>query len=355
MGSYEYTPAGAVASLNLSTGSNQSIAVKNVYKIPLAVYVVDSQGSPVTGVSVTFTAPSTGPSGTFAPARTFATVLTNSGGLATAPAFTANTQSGSYNVTAKAAGLPGSISFALKNLGIPTLLYPIGNVINATTPTYSWTPINGATQYRHEIRDGGFTAIYSKIIPASACGATTCQNTATTLLNYYGSYFWRVQAMVNGVWQPYSEFKSFKVIFSPKAGLWKGPGLDFYVDPQQTRITNFSIYISVTGCGSYKITYRLTIPIVNQITYSTFSFWGAFYGDGTVSKTTQASGTLGLNYYHIKGCGYLKGGPFSWNASWKNATQPTAVIQETLTPILVEPLSGLSNDDGSYTVERVGP
>jgi hypothetical protein len=80
------------------------------------VYVVDSLGSPVSGVNVTFNAPASGASGTFASTGTStATVSTNSEGLATSPVFTANSQLGTYNVTATAAGLGGLLSFGLTN------------------------------------------------------------------------------------------------------------------------------------------------------------------------------------------------------------------------------------------------
>ncbi len=55
----------------------------------------------------------------------------------------------------------------------------------------------------------------------------------------------------------------------------------------------------------------------------------------------------------IQGCGYIPDRDYGWTAVWKNATQPTAVIDKALTPILVEPLSSIPTDDGSYTVERV--
>jgi len=52
------------------------------------------------GVTVTFTGPSSGARGTFAGGTTTATATTNSSGVATAPTFTANGTTGTYTVTA---------------------------------------------------------------------------------------------------------------------------------------------------------------------------------------------------------------------------------------------------------------
>jgi len=65
---------------------------------------------------VTFTAPSSGPSGTFAGNLTSVTVLTNAGGVAVAPTFTANGEAGSYVVTASLSGGVSPVTFELTNL-----------------------------------------------------------------------------------------------------------------------------------------------------------------------------------------------------------------------------------------------
>ncbi|HLO31188.1 MAG TPA: choice-of-anchor Q domain-containing protein, partial [Anaerolineales bacterium] len=111
IGAYEYTAASAASSFGIASGSNQHSGPSLPFQLPLAVYVLDTSGNPVSEVNVTFTAPDSGPGGTFAKSGTnIATVLTDSGGMAVA-AFTANSQRGSYNVTATVAGLPGSVSF----------------------------------------------------------------------------------------------------------------------------------------------------------------------------------------------------------------------------------------------------
>jgi adhesin/invasin len=54
-------------------------------------------GNPVAGVKVSFTAPASGPGGSFAGKAT-ATVITDANGVATAPGFTADNQAGTFTV-----------------------------------------------------------------------------------------------------------------------------------------------------------------------------------------------------------------------------------------------------------------
>ena len=93
----------------------QSAAVTTAFAVPLAVDVRDAAGHLVQGVSVTFTAPGSGSSGSFG-GNASATAVTNATGRATAPALTANTIAGSYLVAAQAAGGTNpSTSFSLTN------------------------------------------------------------------------------------------------------------------------------------------------------------------------------------------------------------------------------------------------
>ena len=80
--------------LAASAGTPQSAGVNTAFGTALAVSVSESCASctsAVAGVPVTFSAPGTGPSGTFAASATVtATVASNASGVATAPTFTAN-------------------------------------------------------------------------------------------------------------------------------------------------------------------------------------------------------------------------------------------------------------------------
>src|SRR5262249_55471041 len=103
--------ADSPASITATLGTPQSTVIGTAFNTPLQAQVLDQFGNPVAGASVTFTAPATGPSGTFVGSNT---VLTDANGLATAPDPVANTTAGDFTVTAAVAGA-GSTSFALTN------------------------------------------------------------------------------------------------------------------------------------------------------------------------------------------------------------------------------------------------
>jgi hypothetical protein len=101
-------------SINVVSGSTpQSATVGTQFAIPLAAKVSES-GNPIGGVTVTWAAPGTEPTGSFAGPAT--AVTDNTTGIATPPAFTAsNTAGGPYTVSATAAGYAGSADYSLTN------------------------------------------------------------------------------------------------------------------------------------------------------------------------------------------------------------------------------------------------
>jgi hypothetical protein len=89
---------------------------------------------------VTFTAPASGASGTFANGQATATATTNNSGIASSPAFTANsTVGGPYTVMATVSGVNTSVSYALINSADPVVTatagYGQGALINTAFPT----------------------------------------------------------------------------------------------------------------------------------------------------------------------------------------------------------------------------
>lgn len=119
IGAYEYTTPGAAASLLVAGGNSQLTGTTFAFPKPLQTAVLDSQGSPVSGVTVEFAAPGSGASGTFADTGTNTTLVnTDGGGVATTPVFTANGQAGTYVVSASATGL-GSVNFNLEQVVRP--------------------------------------------------------------------------------------------------------------------------------------------------------------------------------------------------------------------------------------------
>jgi hypothetical protein len=108
-------------SMGIVAGNNQQAPEFRPFQTPLEVQVVDSTGQPVSGVSVTFSAPASGPSGIFDvcdggnPTYYQCVVATDSSGKATAGTLFANNVPGSFQVTASLAGI-GSQTFNLRNL-----------------------------------------------------------------------------------------------------------------------------------------------------------------------------------------------------------------------------------------------
>ncbi len=105
--------AGQPSGIVVFGGSPQSAVVLQPFPELLQAQVRDTTGHPVAGVSVSFTAPSSGPSGTFAATPTG---ITDENGVAMAPTLTAGSQPGNWIVTALAAGVSSPATFALANL-----------------------------------------------------------------------------------------------------------------------------------------------------------------------------------------------------------------------------------------------
>ena len=257
---------------------------------------------------------------------------------------------------------PGPVTKAmLKDMGWPQPTVsttpipksPAGTIAD-TTPTYKWTKIAGATQYRYQLVKG-LTTVYTKAVLASAActsTSTVCSNTPTNVLSA-GSYKWRVQAMVKGAWKAYSAYKAFTLASGlPKAGLWQTTNTwhEFYVTPAHNNVDNFSVDISVTGCGSYTITHLPLVPISAKH----FSFTGPFYASGTFSTASKATGQDGLSSFYISGCGTVSGGPWAYTAVWKNTTQPAIVARAVIN--LAQKL-GLpdANLPSPYRIVKIAP
>jgi len=91
------------------------------------------------------------------------------------------------------------------------ILSPKGT-IDDTTPTYRWTKVAGASQYRFEVYRGA-TLVYAYTVPNSNCVGSICAKTAsTTALDLFKQYKWRIRAKVGGVWQPFSGYQNFMVV-----------------------------------------------------------------------------------------------------------------------------------------------
>jgi hypothetical protein len=106
--------AGAAAAVTAVAGTPQSATVGTAYATALQARVADAFGNPIGGVSITFTAPTSGPGGSFSGSPTV-TVTTAANGQATAGTLTANTVAGPFAVTATVSGLSTPARFTLSN------------------------------------------------------------------------------------------------------------------------------------------------------------------------------------------------------------------------------------------------
>src|SRR5580704_5915541 len=114
------TPKPETFVITAASGSGQSTASGKPFSAPL-VASVTAGGIRTSGIKVTFTAPTTGPSGTFANGSTTDVEISNAAGTATSSVFTANSAVGNFSITATVSGAPKPVPFAL------TILAPVAN------------------------------------------------------------------------------------------------------------------------------------------------------------------------------------------------------------------------------------
>jgi predicted outer membrane repeat protein len=107
----------APGSLNAISGGGQAAYIGTAFAAPLLVQVLDANGIPLPGVTVTFTAPSSGAGALFSNGNATITAVTDSTGTATVAAPTANATVGSYTVTATAGS--ASAGFSMTNQAMP--------------------------------------------------------------------------------------------------------------------------------------------------------------------------------------------------------------------------------------------
>ncbi|HVQ40051.1 MAG TPA: choice-of-anchor Q domain-containing protein, partial [Pyrinomonadaceae bacterium] len=171
------------ANITATAGTPQSATINTAFATALQATVTDGSGTPVSGVNVTFTAPPSGASGTFANGTATTTATTNASGVATATTFTANgTVGGPYVVMASAGALATSFS--------PTNTSP-ANVSGTKTKSGGNTPGSTIT-YTVVLSNSGAAAQannsgneFTDTLPASLSlvSATASSGTAATAAN----------------------------------------------------------------------------------------------------------------------------------------------------------------------------
>ncbi len=203
--------ASVTISVSATGGTPQGATVGTAFATPLQATVKDSNNNPVSGATVTFAAPTGGASGTFGGSASV-TAITGTTGIASAPAFTANSQTGGYVIVATVANGTSSALFTLTNTaaaltisvsatgGTPqsaTVGTTFATPLQATVKDSNNNPVSGAT-VTFATPTGGPGATFAGSSIAAAVTGTTGVATAPVLTanNQAGSY--AVVATVSG-------------------------------------------------------------------------------------------------------------------------------------------------------------
>ncbi|MGI8856897.1 MAG: beta strand repeat-containing protein [Thermomicrobiales bacterium] len=284
---------GAAASVTANPGTTpQSAKVGSAYAAPLAVTVRDAFGNPVGGASVLFAAPTSGASGAFTGS---ATVTTNPSGMATAPAFTANTTAGAYTVTATVTGAATTATFAMTNLPGP----PGGIVATTGTPQSAAVGGTFALPFTALVKDSGGNPVAAGVsvtftTPASGAGGTFVGGGATaTALTVAGGVATSPAFKANAVAGAYSVVASAPgVALAALFSLTNTAGPPAAIAP----VSGGSQSAPITTTFPTALAARVTDAMGNPVSGATVTFAapssrasGAFAG-GVSTATTNAAG-----------------------------------------------------------------
>lgn len=283
--------AGPAAAISPTSGSGQSATVGTAFTNPLVATVYDQYQNPVSGVTVTFTPPSSGASGTFAGGVNTAT--TNSSGVATSQTFKANTIAGSYSVTASTAGTNATATFTLTNNAGPAASISAYSGSGQTTPVgtafpnplvakvldqYS-NPVSGATvTFTPPAQSGPSGTFAGGVNTATTNSSGLATSAVFTANNNAGSY--TVSASVQGV-TPTASFSLTNSPPAPVIAVSSGSGQSATVN---TAFTNPLVAI-VTQGGSPLSGAAVTFTAPSSGASGTFA-----NGTAIDTETTNASG-----------------------------------------------------------------
>ncbi len=286
---------GPAGSISETSGTGQSVQVGTAFPAPLVVTVKDASNNPVSGVVVTFTAPSSGASATFGGSNT-TTVTTNSSGIATSPTVTANNTSGTYTVLATAAGVGTPASFALTNLtGPATSIAATGGTPQSASVNTTFASTLAATVTdAHGNPISGVTVTFSAPPTGAsgtfANGTTSTSATTSTLGVATSSAFkangnkgtYSVNATVAGVTTP-ATFTLTNAVGVPSSVTATG-GTPQTAEPNAAFASPFSATVKDSGGNPLS-------GIVVTFTAPPSGASGTFAGAGlSTSATTNASG-----------------------------------------------------------------
>ncbi|HEY6303347.1 MAG TPA: hypothetical protein VIX14_09800 [Terriglobales bacterium] len=169
------TPAETITS---TSGTPQTAMVNTQFGAPLVATVMMG-GSPVSGAFVTFTAPATGPSGTFANGTNSETDTTTASGMVTSTTFTANGTLGADTVTASVAGVTATTNFNLTNASGPaaSITATSGSLQSASVSTAFGAPLVATVVDSNQYPVTGATVTFAA--PATGASGAFANGTGT--------------------------------------------------------------------------------------------------------------------------------------------------------------------------------
>lgn len=189
--------AASPANIAATSGGGQSATAGSAFTNPLVAMVTDSYGNAVSGASVTFSAPASGASSTFAsggnctsnPQTYQCVATTNAAGVATSSAFTAGAGAGAYTISATAAGGSNpSVNYSETNIG---LLHVSSLVTGSTSGSTTWTgsiTVTVTNSAGTAINGVSVTGAWSPTSAASPSGCTTNSSGQCTITPAAGAF-----------------------------------------------------------------------------------------------------------------------------------------------------------------------
>ena len=188
---------GAPANIALTSGSGQSAAIDTAFANPLITAVIDAGGNPLSGQTVTFTAPPGLTSSlAFSNASANITAPTNALGQASSGPMTANgIPGGPYNVQASVGSIANN--FQLTNLGKSLTSFATLNATSATIDIFGFglTPPSGSLAFTDLTLSSPITSA-ATLSASSAITSLQPQTTTSTGANSLPD--WTVLGDVNG-------------------------------------------------------------------------------------------------------------------------------------------------------------
>jgi adhesin/invasin len=290
--------AGVPASITPVNGATpvtpQSTPVGTQFPQTLTFVVKDAANNPLPGISVTLSAPSTGPSGFFFGGSHSITVTTASDGFAI-PTFTANNLPGSYTVFASTFGANFQVistSFFLTNTGPPAIITPSpGTTPQSTAVNQFFQPLKVLVTDAVNNHLAGVSVTF--VAPSSGpsgfmLGGTTFTNTTDASGNVFVAF--QANSIVGGPYVVTATAGSLSTSFSltnvaPPASITPLPG----TTPQTTRFgTNFPQPLGVKAADAS----NNPVPgVVVTFTAPSSGPSGFFVGGGaSITATTDSSG-----------------------------------------------------------------